>query len=73
MNDRGESERRGFAREKLCRSPGVWVDLGRWILWVEFTKDDEPREIPLSKYAARYLAGLVRYLNTPYVFVNSPW
>ena len=34
-------------------------------------KDDEPREIPLSKYAARYLAGLVCYLSTPYVFVNS--
>ena len=47
------------------------VDLGRRMLWVEFTKDDEPREIPLSKYAAQFLAGLVRYLNTPYVFVNS--
>ena len=47
------------------------VDLGRGLLWVEFTKDDEPREIPLSKYATRYLAGLVRYLNTPYVFVNG--
>ena len=47
------------------------VDLGRRLLWVEFTKDDEPREIPLSKYASRYLAGLVRYLNTPYVFVNG--
>ena len=45
--------------------------MGRRMLWVEFTKDDEPREIPLSKYAGRYLAGLVRYLNTPYVFVNS--
>ncbi len=47
------------------------VDLGRRLLWVEFTKDDEPREIPLSNYAAGYLAGLVRYLHTPYVFVNS--
>ena len=47
------------------------VDLGRRMLWVEFTKDDEPTEIPLSNYANRYLAGLVRYLNTPYVFVNS--
>ena len=47
------------------------VDLGRGLLWVEFTKDDEPREIPLSKYATGYLAGLVRYLNTPYVFVNT--
>ena len=47
------------------------VDFSRRMLWVEFTKDDEPREIPLSKYAARYLSGLVRYLNTPYVFVNS--
>ena len=47
------------------------VDLGRRLLWVEFTKNDEPREIPLSKYATGYLAGLVRYLNTPYVFVNS--
>ena len=47
------------------------VDLGRRMLRVEFTKDDEPREISLSKYAARYLARLVRYLNTPYVFVNS--
>lgn len=46
------------------------VDSGRRMLWVEFTKDDEPREIPLSKYGAGYLAGLVRYLNTPYVFVN---
>ena len=47
------------------------VDLARRMLWVEFTKDGEPREIPLSKYATGYLAGLVRYLNTPYVFVNS--
>ena len=47
------------------------MDLGRGLLWVEFTKDDELREIPLSKYATRYLAGLVRYLNIPYVFVNS--
>ena len=47
------------------------MDLGRRMLWVEFTKDDEPREIPLSKYATGYLVGLVRFLNTPYVFVNS--
>ncbi len=47
------------------------VDLSRRLLWVEFTKNDETREIPLSKYAAGYLAGLVRYLNTPYVFVNT--
>ena len=47
------------------------VDLGRGLLWVEFTKGDEPREIPLSKYASGYLAGLVRYLSTPYVFVNG--
>ncbi len=47
------------------------VDLGRRMLWVEFTKDDEPREIPLSQYATGYLAGFPRYLNTPYVFVNS--
>ena len=46
-------------------------DFHHGLLWVEFTKDDEPREIPLSKYATRYLAGLVRYLNIPYVFVNS--
>lgn len=37
--------RRVFAMEEL-------VDLGRRMLWVEFTKDDNPREIPLSKYAA---------------------
>lgn len=36
------------------------VHLGRRMLWVEFAKDDEPSETPLSKYAARYLAGLVR-------------
>ena len=47
------------------------VDLGHRLLWVEFTKNDEPREIPLSKYATGYLVGLVRYLNTPYVFVNN--
>ena len=47
------------------------VDLSRGLLWVEYTKDDEPREIPLSKYATGYLAGLVRYLSTPYVFVNG--
>ena len=47
------------------------VDLSRRLLWVEFTKNDETREIPLSKYAAGYLADLVRYLNTPYVFVNT--
>ena len=46
------------------------ADLGRRMLWVEFPKDDESREIPLSKYAAGYLAGLVRHLNTPYVFVS---
>ena len=47
------------------------MDLGRGLLWVELTKNDETREIPLSRYAIGYLAGLVRYLNTPYVFVNS--
>ena len=47
------------------------VDLRRGLLWVELTKDDEPREIPLSKYATGYLAGLVRYLHTPYIFVNA--
>ena len=47
------------------------VDLTRRLLWVEFTKDDEPREIPLSKYATGYLVRLVRYLNTSYVFVNT--
>ena len=47
------------------------VDLGRRMLWVEFTKDDEPREIPLLKYPARFLEALVRYLNTPSVFVSS--
>ena len=47
------------------------VDLSRRLLWVELTKNDETREIPLSQYATGYLAGLVRYLNTPYVFVNS--
>ena len=31
----------------------------------------ETREIPPSKYATGYLVGLVRYLNTSYVFVNS--
>ena len=47
------------------------MDLTRWLLWLEFTKDDEPREIPLSRYATGYLVGLVRYLSTPYVFVNT--
>ena len=47
------------------------VDLSRRLIWVEFTMDDEPREIPLSQYATGYLAGLPRYLNTSYVFVNS--
>ena len=47
------------------------VDLSRGLLRVEYTKDDEPREIPLSKYATGYLAGLVRYLSTPYVFING--
>ena len=61
--DTASRPRRAFAVEDF-------VDLGRRMLWVEFTKDDEPREIPLSKYAAGYLARLVRYLNTPYVFVN---
>ena len=28
------------------------VDLSRRLLWVEFTKNDETREIPLSQYAA---------------------
>ena len=47
------------------------VDLARRLIWVEFTKDDEPREIPPSNYATGFLVGLVRYLSTPYVFVNS--
>lgn len=47
------------------------VDLSRRLLWVEFTKDDEPREIPLSMYAIGYLARHVRSLNTPCVFVNG--
>ena len=46
------------------------VDLARRLLWVEFTKDDEPREIPLSKFAAEYLVGLPRNRNIPCVFVN---
>ena len=46
------------------------VDLRRGLLWVELTKNDETREIPLSKYATGYLAVLVRYLSTPYGFVN---
>ena len=47
------------------------VDPTRRLLWLELTKDDEPREIPLLKYANGYLVGLVRYLSTPYVFVNT--
>ena len=47
------------------------ADLVRKLLWVEFTKDDEPREIPLSQYATGYLSGLPRHLNTPSVVVNT--
>ncbi len=47
------------------------VDLSRRLLWVELTKNDRTREIPLSQYATGYLAGLPRFLNTSYVFVNS--
>ena len=47
------------------------VDLGRGLLWVELTKNDRTREIPLSQYATGYLSGFPQYLNTPYVFVNS--
>ena len=43
------------------------VDLRRGLIWAELTKNDETREIPLSKYATGYLVGLVRYLNTPNV------
>ena len=46
------------------------VDLGRRLLWVEKTKDNEPRELPISAYAAGFLVGLVRYLHTPYVFIS---
>ncbi len=46
------------------------VDLERRFLWIELTKDEEPREIPLSEYAIGYLEGLVRYLHTPYVFLS---
>ncbi len=41
------------------------VDLSRRLLWVELTKNDETREIPLSQYATGYLSGLPRYLHTP--------
>ena len=47
------------------------VDLGRGLLWVELTKNDMTREIPLSQYTTGYLAGLPRYLSTSYIFVNS--
>ena len=56
----------GIRKEEALSLTWSRVELGRRMLWVEFTKDSEPREFPLSKYAARYLAGLVRYLNTPH-------
>lgn len=59
--------RKGEALSLICKR----MDLTWRLLWVEFTKDDEPREIPLSRYATRYLGVLPRYPNTPYVFVNS--
>ena len=61
----------GIRKGEALSLTWIRVDLVRRLLWVEFTKNDETREIPLSKYATGYLAGLVRYLNTPYVFVNS--
>ena len=61
----------GIRKDEALSLTRKRVDLSRRLLWVEFTKDDESREILLSQYAARYLTGLVRYLNTPYVFVNS--
>ena len=60
----------GFRKGEALSFTWKRVDLDGRLIWVEFTKDDEPTEISLSKYATGILAGFVRYLNTPYVFVN---
>ncbi len=57
----------------------VWenVDLRNRRLTVEQTKSRRIRHIPLSEFAAESLSGSVRYLDSPFVFVNShtkkPW
>ena len=61
----GDSERRSFVAHLETGGPGSRITLGG-VHQGRRTEGDT-----LSKYAARYLAGLVRYLNTPYVFVNT--
>ncbi len=47
------------------------LDLRNRLLTVEFSKSRKVRHIPLSDFAVEWLLRAVRYLNCPYVFVNS--
>ncbi len=47
------------------------LDLKNRLLTVGFSKNRKVRHIPLSEFAVEWLLRTVRYLNCPYVFVNS--
>ncbi len=47
------------------------VDLRNRVLALDRTKSRKVRRVPLSDYALEWYSKTVRYLNCPYVFVNS--
>ena len=60
----------GIRIEEALSLEWMHIDFRRQMLIVELTKDNEPREIPLSDYAVGWLQGVVRYVHCPYVFVS---
>ena len=60
----------GIRIEEAMSLEWIHVNFRRQLLIVELTKDNEPREIPLSDYAIGWLQGLIRYVHCPYVFVS---
>jgi len=60
----------GLRKEEAMSLEWQHVDFGRRLVIVELTKDNEPREIPLSDYALGWLQGIIRFVHCPHVFVN---
>ena len=60
----------GLRKEEAMSLEWQHVDFGRRLVIVELTKDNDPREIPLSDYALGWLQGIIRYVHCPHVFVN---
>lgn len=47
------------------------VDLRHGFILLDITKNGERREIPINQTLRETLQGLVRHINSPYVFVNE--